>query len=89
MEKKEKKSKGKLKVTYVKSVIGFSKDQVKVIEALGFKKLNTSKVFPDNESIRGSIFKPKSTYVGESIPNNGNGDITNDKKNKKRNRITR
>lgn len=67
MEKKEKKSKGKLKVTYVKSVIGFSKDQVKVIEALGFKKLNTSKVFPDNESIRGSIFKVKHLLKVEEI----------------------
>ena len=67
MEKKEKKSKGKLKVTYVKSVIGFSKNQVKVIEALGFKKLNTSKVFPDNESIRGSIFKVKHLLKVEEI----------------------
>ena len=67
MEKKEKKSKGKLKVTYVKSVIGFSNNQVKVIEALGFKKLNTSKVFPDNESIRGSIFKVKHLLKVEEI----------------------
>ena len=67
MEKKEKKSKGKLKVTYVKSVIGFNKNQVKVIEALGFKKLNTSKVFPDNESIRGSIFKVKHLLKVEEI----------------------
>ena len=70
MEKKEtKKAKttGKLKVTYVKSVIGFNKNQVKVIEALGFKKLNTSKVFPDNESIRGSIFKVKHLLKVEEI----------------------
>ena len=67
MEKKEKKSKGKLKVTYVKSVIGFSNNQVKVIEALGFKKLNTTKVFPDNESIRGSIFKVKHLLKVEEI----------------------
>jgi len=68
MEKKEtKKSKGKLKVTYVKSVIGFDKAQGKVIEALGFKKLNTTKVFPDNESIRGSIFKVKHLLKVEEI----------------------
>ena len=26
-----------------------------------------------------SIFKPKSTYLGEEIPVSGNGDVTNDK----------
>lgn len=26
-----------------------------------------------------SIFKPKPTYLGEAIPVQGNGDITNDK----------
>ncbi len=70
MEKKEtKKAKatGKLKVTYVKSVIGFDKKQAKVIEALGFKKLNTTKIFPDNESIRGSIFKVKHLLKVEEI----------------------
>ena len=68
MEKKEtKKSKGKLKVTYVKSVIGFDKSQGKIIEALGFKKLNTTKIFPDNESIRGSIFKVKHLLKVEEI----------------------
>ena len=66
MENKTKKSK-KLKVTYVKSVIGFDKSQAKVIEALGFKKLNTIKVFPDNESIRGSIFKVKHLLKVEEI----------------------
>ena len=70
MEKKDtKKAKkaGQLKVTYVKSVIGFDKTQVKVIEALGFKKLNTTKVFPDNECVRGSIFKVKHLLKVEEI----------------------
>ncbi len=67
MEKKETKKAKKLKVTYVKSVIGFDKSQGKVIEALGFKKLNTTKVFPDNASIRGSIFKVKHLLKVEEI----------------------
>ena len=70
MEKKEtKKAKtsGKLKVTYVKSVIGFDKRQAKVIEALGFKKLNTTKIFPNNDSIKGSIFKVKHLLKVEEI----------------------
>ena len=33
-----------------------------------------------NKDFVKSIFKPKSTYLGESIPINGNGNITNDKK---------
>ena len=44
-----------LKVTYVKSVIGYNKNQAKIVEALGFKKLGQTRVLPDNESIRGSI----------------------------------
>lgn len=45
-----------LKVTYVKSVIGYNKRQGKIIEALGFKKLNQTRIFPDNDSIRGSLY---------------------------------
>ena len=56
-----------LKVTWIKSTIGYNKNQSKIIEALGFKKLNTSKVFPDNESIRGSIFKVKHLLKVEEI----------------------
>lgn len=44
-----------LKVTWVKSAIGFNKHQMKVIEALGFKKLHQTRILPDNESIRGSL----------------------------------
>lgn len=46
----------KLKVTYIRSVIGYNKKQAKIIEALGFKKLNQTRILPDNESIRGSLF---------------------------------
>ena len=44
-----------LKVTWVKSCIGYNKNQAKMIEALGFKKLNQTRVLPDNDSIRGSL----------------------------------
>jgi large subunit ribosomal protein L30 len=64
---KTKKSAGKLKVTYVKSVIGFEKRQVKVLEALGFRKLNTTKIFPDNECIRGSLFLVKHLVKVEEV----------------------
>lgn len=44
-----------LKVTLVKSPIGYNHNQSKVAEALGLKKLNHSVILPDNASVRGSI----------------------------------
>ncbi len=64
---KSKKSAGKLKVTYVRSVIGFNKKQAKILEALGLRKLNTTKIFPDNESIRGSLFLVKHLVKVEEV----------------------
>ena len=48
-----------IKVTWVKSAIGFNKNQAKIVEALGFKKLGQTRILPDNNCIRGSIFKVK------------------------------
>lgn len=49
--------KGKmLKVTYIRSVIGYNKKQALILEALGLRKLNQTKLLPDNDSIRGSLF---------------------------------
>ena len=48
-----------LKVTYIKSVIGYGKRQEKILAGLGFNKLNQTKNLPDNECVRGSIFKIK------------------------------
>lgn len=62
----KKKSK-QLKVTYVRSAIGFNKHQSKILEALGLRKLNTTKIFPDNECIRGSLFKVKHLVKVEEI----------------------
>ena len=64
---KSKKSAGKLKVTYVKSVIGYNKKKEKILEALGLRKLNTTKIFPDNESIRGSLFLVKHLVKVEEV----------------------
>lgn len=52
MAKKEQKM---FKVTWVKSTIGYNKNQALIIEALGFKKLNQTRMLPDNDSIRGSL----------------------------------
>ncbi len=56
MAKKQEKT---IKVTLIKSPIGYNKEQAKIVEALGLKKLNQTKVLPDNNCIRGSIFKVK------------------------------
>ncbi len=45
----------KLKVTWVKSCIGYNNKQALIIEALGFKKLGQTRLLPDNDSIRGSL----------------------------------
>ena len=45
-----------LKVTYVRSAIGYNKNQMKILEALGFKKLHQTRVFPDTPPIRGSLY---------------------------------
>lgn len=49
----------KIKVTLVKSPIGFSKYQKRTIVALGLNKLNSSHELPDNSAIRGMIFQVK------------------------------
>ncbi len=48
---------GKLRITWVKSGIGYSKDQKKTLKALGFRRLNQSVVHEDTRSVRGMIDK--------------------------------
>ena len=47
----------KIAVTWKKSAIGFPKDQKKVIESLGLKRLHQTVVHDDTSSIRGMVFK--------------------------------
>jgi large subunit ribosomal protein L30 len=47
----------KVKVTLVKSPIGYSEAQRKVLKSLGLGKLNSSKVHENNPSILGMIHK--------------------------------
>lgn len=62
-EKKQK----MLKVTWVRSTIGYNKKQSKIIEALGLTKLNQTKILPDNDSIRGSLFHVKHLVKVEEV----------------------
>jgi large subunit ribosomal protein L30 len=47
----------KLKVTLVKSAIGYNVKQKKTVAALGLRKLNSSVVLTDTPVIRGMISK--------------------------------
>ena len=57
----------KIRVTLVKSPIGFSKDQKRTVVALGLNKLNSSNKLPDNCAVRGMIFKIKHLVRVEEI----------------------
>jgi large subunit ribosomal protein L30 len=47
----------KVRVTLVKSGIGYSQDQKRTLKALGLRRLNQSVVHEDNGPIRGMILK--------------------------------
>ena len=46
-----------LKITLVKSTIGAVPKNKKVIESMGFKKLHSTVILPDNASTRGQLAK--------------------------------
>ena len=48
-----------LRITWVKSGIGYAEDQKKTLKALGFRRLNQSVTHSDCASIRGMINKVK------------------------------
>lgn len=57
----------KIKITLVKSPIGFKYDQGRTVEALGLHKLNSSVVHDDNDAIRGMVFKVKHLVKVEEV----------------------
>ena len=56
-----------IKLTLVKSTIGALKDQQATVKALGLHKTNNVVVKPDNECIRGMIFKVKHLVKVEEV----------------------
>jgi large subunit ribosomal protein L30 len=57
----------KLRITYSKSIIGYSKDQKETVTSLGLRKLNHSVIKPDNPSVRGMIFKVRHLVSVEEV----------------------
>jgi large subunit ribosomal protein L30 len=56
-----------LKITYVKSAIGYAEDQRSTVKSLGLRKLHQSVVHEDTPVIRGMIFKVKHLVKVEEI----------------------
>ncbi len=56
-----------LKITLVKSTIGSLKDQQDTVKALGLHKTNSTVEKPDNECIRGMLFKVRHLVKVEEI----------------------
>ena len=54
-----------LKITWVKSAIGYPKGQKATIKALGLHHLNQTVERPDNPQVRGQIFKVRHMVVVE------------------------
>jgi len=59
MARREKKPiEGKrVKITLVKSTIGFNKAQAKTVEGMGLRRIGHSVELPDNDATRGMILK--------------------------------
>ncbi|MEM8529721.1 MAG: 50S ribosomal protein L30 [Chloroflexota bacterium] len=60
----------KLRITYVKSSIGYSKDQKDTVRSLGLYKLNSVVVKNDTPAIRGMVFKVRHLVNVEEISDN-------------------
>ncbi len=58
---------GSLRITWVKSAIGYKQDQKDTIRSLGFHRLNQTIEVPDSPSVRGMIFKVKHLVSFEEV----------------------
>ncbi len=47
----------KLRITWIKSDIGYADDQKKTLKSLGLRRLNQSVVHDDSQSVRGMVIK--------------------------------
>jgi large subunit ribosomal protein L30 len=58
---------GGLKITLVKSTIGYTKRQKDTARALGLRRLHQTVIRPDNPQMRGMVFAVKHLVVVEEI----------------------
>ncbi len=57
----------KLRITYTKSAIGYSRDQKATIQSLGLRKLHSTAIHDDTPAIRGMTFKVRHLVTVEEI----------------------
>lgn len=57
----------KIRITQVKSGIGYAIDQKRTLKALGLKKMNQSVVHDDSSAIRGMIIKVRHLVHVEEV----------------------
>ncbi len=57
----------KLRITWVKSAIGYGRDQKATIRALGLRRLKQTVVHEDTPAIRGMVFKVEHLVEVEEI----------------------
>ncbi|TKJ40410.1 50S ribosomal protein L30 [candidate division LCP-89 bacterium B3_LCP] len=57
----------KLKITYIRSIIGRPEKHRRIIQALGLRKLNQTVEHQDNPAIRGMVNKVKHLVRTEEI----------------------
>jgi len=58
---------GKLRITWRKSAIGYSRDQKATVRALGLKRLGQQVVHEDTPAIRGMVFKVRHLVTVEEV----------------------
>jgi|YNPMSStandDraft_2_1061718.scaffolds.fasta_scaffold110509_2 large subunit ribosomal protein L30 len=59
-----------LKITLVRSPIGYNKRQKRTVEALGLRRLQQSVLKPDNPAIRGMVRKISHLVTVEEVNDN-------------------
>ncbi|GIV18587.1 MAG: 50S ribosomal protein L30 [Armatimonadota bacterium] len=59
-----------LKITLVRSPIGYSQRQKRTVEALGLRRLHQSVLKPDNPAIRGMVRKISHLVTVEEVADN-------------------
>ena len=62
-------SPGKLKITWLKSAIGYKKNQKATIAALGLRKIGQVIEQPDNPQVRGMVFTVRHLVKCEASTN--------------------
>jgi large subunit ribosomal protein L30 len=59
---------GLLRITYVKSSIGYSQRQKDTVRSLGLRRLGDQVIQPDNDAVRGMVRSVQHLVQAEPVP---------------------